>query len=362
MKRTALFGLSLLLLAACGGGNGGNTTSNLKAPLEGIDQIESKFFALEKENSDVREFDWKEAYNAAKGELETFMSAHIGETLPTTLSAGITAPLLEPFTITKAGGNVGRSTADPFVVFTAKLQTEEKLSLGYIFRDKDGLPVYAGFCDVKDGEAKVEMVFPMASKSREYLAEAARIKASAVQVELMTLDQLDARVLSCKGWGKKGFDKVVLDGKVADVPDALPGVYDKKELVVTTEWEDGDEFEVPQMILSLGEEKVAVVNHYDGKIHYIEIVSPRVFALSPSDSYHGSIPLHALSSALILLGADGTSGKMETNDHYMEVPKVALGKARFNGIQLKEGARPGRSFHLDDLAEGSHATSVSFLN
>lgn len=354
-KSVKAIAIAIISSAVLSCGSSGGKQSSSKAPLSGIEQYTIAFFAELDEHEDDRNFDQREALDRMKEGFEKHLTAAVGKKIPTSASA-LVGSIDEPFTVTECSGNVGRSSAVPYAILTAKVQTEAK-KLGYICRDKDGLPVWAGKADVADGEISIPLRFSH-DGARDWCIASDKTMASISSVDLLSENDFEARVLYCKGasYNFKGFGSIKLFGKASEIAGTLEGVYDKTEVETSVEEGPEEDFEITRLVLSNKGEKVAAVGYDNDEIYAVEVNTPEVFCLPDVYKYDGSIPLHCKSAAALLLQAAGGRGTF-TDENYIDIPAIKIGMAWFTGMKLKDDS-PRREFYIKDLADDTRAEKV----
>lgn len=373
MKKNSLLNAAILLLAvmiaySCSSGTGGKSSG----PIAGVEKYTKAFMEeqakhvvdLADEDEEEDDWDWDDAFDQMKKDIEDHLTAAIGKTFNTNVSADV-ATVETPFTVKEASGNVGRSTAVPYVVIAAKLQSGNS-SLGYICRDQNDVPVIAGKGKIKDGELEIVITFECSGRD-EYCIAANKMRSSVTSVDLMDEKEFDSHVISCggSGWGssgKKGFGGILLRGKLKDIPDALPGIYDKKELSSYVIEGPEEDFEVAQATLSKGNKKVALVKEdEEAGIFSIDIYSPDLFVLA-SDTKGGKDLVNCVSDVAILLNASSSGrGVFDPDGELVEyVPVIKVGSAYFKGMKLKkEGPYNEGSFYYSDVVPETCADRVT---
>ena len=361
-KSLLLAAAALAAFVSCGSNNGGGGKS-AKAPLAGLDQHVIDYFEDWNAHADDGHYDSKEAYNRMKEGMEKQLTEAIGQTYATSINPDA-GTLETPFTITEASGNVGKSTAAPYAALVAKVQTE-KTVLGYICRDKDGLPIYAGKANPANGEMRFTLVFSQNGAS-QYCMALSKALASIASVDILEEKAFENHVLFCEGpsYNKKGFGPVSLLGSIDDIPETLPGIYDKKEFTSYIEEGPEDDYEITQLVLSNGGEKAAVITYAeDNNVYAINILTPEIFVLPKLHTYDGNLALHCQSEATLLLNSAGNRGKFDTNEDYQEIPVVKIGAAQFRGMEVKEMKPYGNTeFYIKDLVDGTRAHNILIRN
>lgn len=358
LTKSILVAAGLAAIVSCGSNGGGGKAA--KAPLDGIDQYVTAYFEDWDAHADDRDYDAKEAYDRMKENMEKQLTNAVGQTYATKIvpDAGT---LEAPFTITDASGNVGKSTAVPYAALAAKIQTEKSV-LGYICRDKDGLPVYAGKANVSNGEMRFSLVFSQDGSS-QYCIALSKAIASIAGIDILDEKAFENHVLFCEGpsYNKKGFGPVVLRGTIDDIPDTLPGIFDKKEFTSYVEEGPEEDFEITRIVLSNAGKEVVVIGYEseNNQIYSIDIKTPEVFVLPKLHTYDGNPTLHCQSEAILLMNSSGGRGKFDTNEDYQEIPVIKIGSAQFRGMEVKEMKPYGNTaFGIKDLVDGTRADAV----
>ena len=357
MKRIAIVNWTLTFLlsglavcvAAC---NASGDGASGKCPFEGVE----KYVIAYCEDTEGGNL----AYDQMKEGIEAHLTAAVGGTLKTKVDAEI-ATVETPFTIVEASGNVGRSAADPYVVLAAGLRTDEE-RLGFICRDKDDLPVFVGKADVSEGSVQISVPFGHDGAFAKWIA-LYRVLSSMVSVELVRERDFDDRVLYCTGesYNKKGFGRIAMGADADDVPDAMPGVYDSKELVSRVEEGPEDDYTILEIILKKDGEKVAGIlySDEDNRIYEMEIRTPEVFALESTRGKNGQIPLHCKTDACILLDAGRGQGFFDVDKDYQRIAASKIGMASFQGMEVVGKDDYGKvDFGYDDLVPGARADRI----
>ena len=348
-----LFSMMSVVLAttfSCSSGGGGGS----KGPISGAEKYIIAFYDQETRNEDNDDWDWDGAYDEMKSAIEEHLTAAMGKPFATNVSADA-GTLESPFAVTYASGNVGRSTADPFVILSAKLRSS-KSSLGYICRDGKGLPVAGGISKIEDGEMEIALVFEY-SALNDYCIAVNRELSSVVTIDVMDENEFENHVVKDgEGWNyTRGFGGIYIGGKLTDIPDELPGIYDKKE----TSNYVLDGVENTQVALRGKGKDVAIVkgNDKDG-INYMEILSPELFIV-PDYDIKGRSLLHCNSDGYILLYAGGCKTSFESDEKGAAVPIAKVKYAYFKGLEINNSkSAHDRSFYYEDIVSGTRAKSL----
>lgn len=353
------FIIAFIVLAFTSCSSSNSEKKGIAGPLAGIEEYTITYYH---QYDDEENFNFDEAYNQMKEGFEKHLTAAIGQSIPTNVVSDLVV-LNTPFTIEKASGNVGRSTADPYVILVAGVQTNQK-ALGFIGRDSEGLPVIAGICEVSEGTVSVEIDFEHQHGYEIDLASD-KLLSSVCSIDLMDTDSFDNHILYCWGesYNKKGFGPVSLFKKASSVPDELPGIYDKIKLTSYLEEGPEEDFEIKQIVLSQKNETVAIVTYADDteEIYQIDIITPEVFVPTDLHPSHGGRVLHCKSLAVLLLSAAHGEGQFDIDEaNYQEIPVLNVGWAKYKGFEIKEMLPYGnREFSLEDLVDGTRANKVT---
>ncbi len=347
---TIALAAGLLAIVSCGSSGGKGSSS--KAPLAGLEQYTIAYFDEIYAHMDDPKYDQSEALNKMKESIEKHLSATVGKKMQTICDPAV-GKVETPFTVSEVSGNVGRSSAVPYALLSSEITTDASV-LGYICRDKDGLPVYAGKAPVSDGKISVTIRFSHEG-AKEWCIASDKTLSSMTSIELLSENDFNSHILNCKGasYNPKGFGDVKLFGKASAVPASMAGIYDKTEVKTSVEEGPEEDFEITELIFSSNGTQVACAGFADDEIYSIEVTTPEIFYLPDVHKYDGNIPLHCKSEAVLLLQAAGGRGTF-TDVNYIDVPAVKIGMAWFTGMKLKD-ENPRREFYAADIAEGSRA-------
>ena len=307
------------------------------------------------------------AYDMYKEKFSEFLTPKIGTKVPFTAteSSGIVP---EPTgSVADVITGVGKYNTAPSVYLSVKVANAGE-TVAYIGRNGQGIPVFAGWAKPKDGELRIGLKFDVFGlREHEY----ARHKAlgSFTTIELMNPKELDEHIIYYTGpWGNyfRGVAKMGLKCSVNDIPESLPGLYNKKE--DTSRYLDGPEdgYNLYELVLSQDDKRVAVVNYEENKnIYFIQILSPEMFIL---DRYFNSSPgdetfltIHVASDPILVMHASRAKAIVDYNQEtYLESPAVSFGVVHFLGIEVKDWkSYDNKPFKDADIVPGSHFTEIT---
>lgn len=364
-----IFGLIVVgFISACS--SGGNSSS--KGILAGVEECAAYYFSLWIEEEDYKYMP-KDAIDLYKKNLEDFLMTKIGTEIPTTVTESSGINLESPFVIEEVNCGVGRPIITPGVHFRAKASNTGQ-KVGYIGRNSQGIPVFAGTEEPENGEIDIYFFFDN-SGDDDYIYLVHKTLGSFVSIELMSEEELNNHIItSYSNWGdlslvRKGVAKIVLDRKLSEIPECLPGLYNQREYTQRVEEGPEDDFTIKEMILKQDGKQVAVVTYSDTeKITRIKITSPEMFYMDNhyTSNYHLSTALtvHIASDPMLILHGHRAKKVIEYDpETYLEVPAVAMGIARFQGIEVKNWQpNDNQLFEDADIVPNSHFTEITIQN
>lgn len=348
---------AMCLLTGCTSDGGSS-----KGVFKGVEECSSVYY----ENNIETEYGSRPADNAMdlyKQKVQDFLTEKIGVAIPTyaTETSGIVVE--SQFTVAQAEGYVGRSNGTPFVTMTAKASNTGK-EVGYIGRDGNGIPVFAGTISPKGGELSVAVRFdllhdPLNTKLVH------KTLGSVASIELMSYEELDNHIISCSSYYFTGVAKIELGGKTAKIPESLPDLYNNRELTSYVEEGPEEDFTINRMILRQDDRQFAVVTYGEPDYIYdIRITSPEAFVLYKYyDANHSRAAQLVISCAteplIVMNNSDFRQRVMNDPETEVEIPAFKKGKARYYGFKVEGWKEYGnKEFYKKDIIPGSHFTTV----
>lgn len=353
------------LISACS--SEGNSSS--KGILAGVEECIAYYNSLWIEEEDYGYMP-DDAIDLYKKKLEDFLTPKIGTEIPTTVTESSGIILESPFVIDEVNCGVGRPSITPGVLFRAKASNTGQ-KVGYIGRNSQGIPVFAGTEEPENGVISIYFFFDK-SGGDDYIFRVHKTLGSFVSIELMSAEELNNHIItSYSDWGnyyKRGVAKIELDGKLSDIPESLPDLYNQREYTQRNEEGPEDDFTINEMILKQNGKQVAVVRYSDADvITSIKITSPEMFYMDNSYTIHNfptTLAVHIASDPMLVLHGHRAKNVIEYDpETYLEVPAVAMGIARFQGIEVKNWQPNGNQLFEDaDIVPGSHFTEITIQN
>lgn len=347
----------MCVIAGCSSKGGGAVK---KGVLSGVEDCCAVFY-------DNEDQDYSSAMDQFKTKIEEFLKAKIGTEIPTTATAASGIVIDAPFTITDAEGFVGKSNGAPFMKMEAKASNISTKEVGIIGRDGAGNPVLCAKINAADGSlysaVRFDIVYP-----RDYGFQVHKALGSVASIEVMSDAEYTDHVIYNSGpsYNFRGVAQVKLGGKADNVPESVPGIYNKKEVVTSVIEGPEEDFTVYTLVLSQDDKKVAEVSYddYSGDIYGITVTSPEMFL--PHKYYsanHSSAALLALScaSSPVLVAYSGAKTYVSNDpDTLLELPVLGMSLARFWGFEV-EGWQPygNTSFEKSSIVPDSQITKVT---
>lgn len=310
------------------------------------------------------------AMDLYKEAIYNYLVEKVGTEVPTTVTQTSGIVLDAPFVIEdNLDFGIGKSNIIPYVDFTAKVSNTGK-EVGYIGRNSQGIPIFAGKTTPKDGSITVGVRFDIVGE-KDHTYTLHKTLGSLTSIELLSSEELDNHVISCTGpsYGFKGVAKIEFGGLITDVPDILSGLYNKREYASRVEEGPEDDYTINEMTLSQDDKQVAVITYgEEGNIYIIKITSPEMFILEKYYNANHSIPalltLHCATEPILVAYAHNFRTYVENDpETYMEIPALGLGIARFQGFQVKDWQDYGnKRFEKSDILPDSHFTEITLQN
>ena len=354
------------LFTACS--SGGARAS--KSIFPGIEECCSVYFDQWVQESEDSGYMPENAMDLYKEAIYNYLAKKAGTEVSTTVTQTSGIVLDAPFIIDDdLDFGIGKSNIVPYVDLTAKVSNTGK-EIGYIGRDGKGIPIFAGKATPKDGTVTVGIRFDIVGK-KDYTYPLHKALGSVACIEIMSADEFDNHVIQCTGpsYVFKGVAKIKFEGKIADIPETLPGLYNKQERTSRIEEGPEDDYTINEMILSQDDKQVAVVTFSEeGIIHIIKITSPEMFLLeqyyNANHSMCAFLTLHCATDPILVAGAKSIRTYVEHDpETYLEVPALGLGIARFQGFDVKDWQSYGnRRFEKGDILPDSHFTEITLQN
>lgn len=334
---------------SCKSGNGTKSSARINEPFSGVEKIIKAY--NDADDSDERDFNTR--YNELKANIEAHLQKSIGTELLTNVSDEFPGVVNSNFTVAKANGNIGQSTAIPYLWLSADItmnEGAEKQKVGFICRNGKGLPVFAGLESVSDGKVIIEIDFPLPGDGEKaYITS--KVLSSVAQIDILSANELENHMITTDYYG--GFGPIRLKNSIDGIPDQLAGVFDKKE--------SGIVLNANAITLSSGKKKVADCFYdADNIIQEIHIYSSDLFVLNP---YGGNIPGHCNIPARLMLGDPYNGWGIMSYNVNTEVvyPTIKVGYARFTGFQTTEPVNDS-SFYGDVLDSNSICNCIQLYS